>query len=92
MLQVTGIGVLKRGFTINTEGTAGRKVKLSIPAGVRVVGKRNDEFPEGVVIFFGYDDVYIFKVGKDFLACVYGCVDKLQPFNPRIPYPVSLIA
>ncbi|MHA1832372.1 MAG: hypothetical protein ACTSV7_00135 [Candidatus Baldrarchaeia archaeon] len=74
------VGVLKKGFTIKANG-----LSVFIPKNTIVVANGSK------LTFKGVNGLSIFKSGNSFYANLWGKIYKLLPFNPTIPYPLTLI-
>ena len=74
------VGVLRKGFTIKANG-----ISVKIPKNTIVVANGSK------LIFKGFFGISIFKANEKFYVDLWGKTFALLPFNPSIPYPLTLI-
>lgn len=81
-------GVLRRGFTFETVSG----LRFRVPEGVAVVvANRRVCF---VVQEGGCptdQPISAFRFGRQYFAELYGVIHLLKPFNPEVPYPLSML-
>lgn len=75
------VGVLKKGFKFYTISG----ITVSIPKGTRVIVNG------GKLYFPSIPHVSAFRIGNKYFVSVYGAIYLLKTFNPKVPYPLSML-
>lgn len=81
-------GVLRRGFTFETVS----ELRFRVPEGVAVVVANHRVY--FVVQQSGRptdQPISAFRCGQQYFAELYGVIHLLKPFNPKVPYPLSML-